>query len=84
VLEHLLRIGRRAIVSFPELSGHWRVRGELALRGPDADHRNLPHRWYDTPNIHLCTIRDFVALCRMLGARTERAAALNAGGVRCG
>jgi methionine biosynthesis protein MetW len=79
VLEHLLRIGRRAIVSFPNF-GHWRVRGELAFRGRMPVTDNLPEAWYDTPNIHFCTIRDFVALCRLLGARTERAAALDAWG----
>ena len=83
VLEHLLRIGRRAIVSFPNF-GHWRVRGELFLRGRMPMTDNLPETWYDTPNIHFCTIRDFVALCRAVGARTERAAALDSGGGRCG
>ena len=63
VLEHLLRIGRRAIVSFPNF-GHWRVRFELALRGRMPVTENLPYSWYDTPNIHFCTIRDFVELCR--------------------
>ena len=79
VLEHLLRIGRRAIVSFPNF-GHWRVRGELFFRGRMPMTDNLPETWYDTPNIHFCTIRDFVSLCRVVGARTERAVALDAGG----
>ena len=79
VLEHLLRIGRRAIVSFPNF-GHWSVRLELALRGRMPVTDNMPYSWYDTPNIHFCTIRDFVALCDEVGAEMERAVALNAGG----
>ena len=79
VLEHLLRIGRRAVVSFPNF-GHWRVRAELGIRGRMPVTENLPDTWYDTPNIHFCTIRDFVALCDSVGAKMERAVALNAGG----
>ncbi|SCY26462.1 methionine biosynthesis protein MetW [Microvirga guangxiensis] len=79
VLEHLLRIGRRAIVSFPNF-GHWRVRVDLALKGRMPVTENLPYSWYDTPNIHFCTIRDFVELCREVGAQMEKAVALNAGG----
>jgi methionine biosynthesis protein MetW len=79
VLEHLLRIGRRAIVSFPNF-GHWRVRVEVGLRGRMPMSPMLPHCWYDTPNIHFCSIRDFVSLCRKVGARMERAAALDAAG----
>jgi methionine biosynthesis protein MetW len=79
VLEHLLRIGRRAIVSFPNF-GHWRVRVDLVLRGRMPVTENMPYSWYDTPNIHFCTIRDFVELCREVGAQMEKAVALNAGG----
>ncbi|HZW47014.1 MAG TPA: methionine biosynthesis protein MetW [Microvirga sp.] len=79
VLENLLRIGRHAIVSFPNF-GHWRVRVDLALRGRMPVTENLPYSWYDTPNIHFCTIRDFVELCREVGAQIEKAVALNAGG----
>jgi methionine biosynthesis protein MetW len=79
VLEHLLRIGRRAVVTFPNF-GHWRVRVDVAVRGRMPVTENLPYTWYDTPNIHFCTIRDFVALCRDVGARMEKAVALNAGG----
>jgi methionine biosynthesis protein MetW len=79
VLEHLLRIGRRAVVSFPNF-GHWQVRFEVAVRGRMPVTENLPYTWYDTPNIHFCTIRDFVELCRDTGAIMERAVALNAGG----
>jgi methionine biosynthesis protein MetW len=79
VLEHLLRIGRRAIVSFPNF-GHWRVRFDLAVRGRMPVTENMPYSWYDTPNIHFCTIRDFVELCGETGARMEKAVALNASG----
>ncbi len=79
VLEELLRIGHRAIVSFPNF-GHWRVRFDLAFRGRMPMTENLPYSWYDTPNIHFCTIRDFVELCREVGAQMEKAVALNAGG----
>ena len=79
VLEHLLRIGRRAIVSFPNF-GHWRVRGDLLFRGRMPVTDNMPYSWYDTPNIHFCTIRDFVELCREVGARMEKAVALDAAG----
>src|SRR5712691_4532317 len=62
VLEQLLRIGKRAVVSFPNF-GHWRVRTQLLFGGKMPKTDNLPDRWYDTPNIHLCTIKDFVDLC---------------------
>jgi methionine biosynthesis protein MetW len=81
VLEHMLRIGRRAIVSFPNF-GHWRIRAQVGLLGRMPVTDNLPFSWYDTPNIHFCTIRDFVALCRDLDAKMERAVALNATGRR--
>jgi methionine biosynthesis protein MetW len=70
VLEHMLRIGRRAIVSFPNF-GHWRIRTQLAFRGRMPVTENLSHAWYDTPNIHFCTIRDFVELTRAVAARIE-------------
>jgi methionine biosynthesis protein MetW len=79
VLDHMLRIGRRAIVSFPNF-GHWRVRAELMLRGRMPKTPNLSYCWYDTPNIHLCTIRDFVDLTEEIGARIERGVALDRAG----
>ena len=71
VLEHLLRIGRQVIISFPNF-GYWRVRTELAFRGRMPITDIMPEAWYETPNIHHCTIRDFVGLCRVLGARIEK------------
>jgi methionine biosynthesis protein MetW len=79
VLEHLVRIGRRAVVSFPNF-GHWRLRLSLLMRGRMPVTDVLPASWYETPNIHLCTIRDFSALCDELGVTMERALSLDAGG----
>jgi len=79
VLEHLLRIGRHVVVSFPNF-GHWRVRSSLFFKGRMPVTADLPYSWYDTPNIHFCTIRDFVALAHELDARIERAVALDAHG----
>jgi methionine biosynthesis protein MetW len=79
VLEHMLRIGRRAIVSFPNF-GHWRIRTHLAFRGRMPVTETLAHPWYDTPNIHFCTIRDFVGLVELLNARMEKAVALDQAG----
>lgn len=76
VLENMLRIGRRAIVSFPNF-GHWRIRGQVALGGRMPMTSNLTHRWYDTPNIHFCTIRDFVALTHEIEAKIARGVALD-------
>ena len=79
VLEHMLRIGRRAIVSFPNF-GHWRIRLQLLFGGRMPRTDNLPDTWYDTPNIHFCTIKDFRDLCEVAGAKMERAVAVNAWG----
>jgi len=79
VLENMLRIGRRAIVSFPNF-GHWAVRTRLVFGGRMPVTENLPVSWYETPNIHFCTIRDFVDLVGVIDARIERGVALNAGG----
>ena len=76
VLEELLRIGKRAIVSFPNF-GFWRVRLSLFFRGRMPVTEILDHSWYDTPNIHLCTIRDFVVLCDEVGTRIERSLTLD-------
>ena len=83
VLDELLRIGNRAIVSFPNF-GHWRVRLSLFVKGRMPVTKDLPYSWYDTPNIHFCTIRDFVNLCEELGATVEKATALDGNGQRIG
>jgi methionine biosynthesis protein MetW len=76
VLEHMLRIGRRAIVSFPNF-GQWRIRMQVLVRGRMPRTDNLPYVWYDSPNIHFCTIKDFRELCAAAGAEMEKAVALN-------
>jgi methionine biosynthesis protein MetW len=79
VLEHMLRIGRHAVVSFPNF-GHWRIRLRLLFGGRMPRTDNLPETWYDTPNIHFCTIKDFRDLCEIAGVHMERAVALDAWG----
>ena len=81
VLEHLLRIGRHAIVSFPNF-GYWKIRLQLLAGGRMPRTDNLPATWYDTPNIHFCTIKDFRDLCDDVGAKMERVEALNYWGKR--
>jgi methionine biosynthesis protein MetW len=79
VLSHLLRISRRAIVSFPNFA-HWRARLSLGVFGRMPVSTTLPHEWYETPNIHLCTIKDFVALCSELNIAIEAQKILNVEG----
>jgi methionine biosynthesis protein MetW len=81
VLSELVRIGRRAIISFPNF-GHWRVRLQLLFRGRMPVTGLLDHPWYSTPNIHLCTIRDFVALCLELDLAIEQGIILDRRGSR--
>jgi methionine biosynthesis protein MetW len=81
VLEHMLRIGRHGIVSFPNF-GHWRIRLQVSLGGHMPRTDNLPYAWYETPNIHFCSIKDFRELCHAVGAKMEQAIALNAWGGR--
>ena len=79
VLKELLRIGGHSIVSFPNF-GHWKVRLSLLARGRMPVTKALGYRWYETPNIHLCSIADFVSLARDAGAHIERALALKENG----
>jgi methionine biosynthesis protein MetW len=79
VLRHMLRIGRRAIISFPNF-GYWRVRLDLLLNGRMPNTGTLDQPWHSTANIHLCTIRDFVELCRELGITIEQSFAIDAEG----
>jgi methionine biosynthesis protein MetW len=80
VIGHLVRIGRRAIVSFPNF-GHWRIRASLLAKGRMPRTPLLGQAWYDTPNIHLCTILDFLALCDELGVVIERSITLDRAGL---
>src|SRR5919197_3510783 len=79
VLEHMLRIGRHGIVSFPNF-GHWGIRLQLLLGGQMPRTDNLPYDWWDSPNIHFFTIKDFRQLCHVAGAKLEKGVALNAWG----
>lgn len=66
VLQEMLRVGQECIVTFPNF-GHWRARVYLAVSGRMPVSDLLPYEWYDTPNIHFCTFRDFEVLCQELG-----------------
>jgi methionine biosynthesis protein MetW len=68
VLEEMLRVGREGVVTFPNF-GNWRCRLHLTTRGRMPVSRFLPYTWYDTPNIHFCTVKDFETLCRQRGIR---------------
>jgi methionine biosynthesis protein MetW len=78
VLDELLRIADRAIVSFPNF-GHWRVRWSLFSRGRMPETRALPDPWWNTANIHLCTLRDFLDLAEDLDLQIEACSALTQG-----
>ncbi len=62
LLKEMTRVGREAIVTFPNM-GHWKNRIQLALAGHMPKSKTLPYEWYNTPNIHLCTLTDFENLC---------------------
>ena len=76
VLDHLLRIGRRTAVSLPNF-GYWKVRASLLASGRMPRTKNLDYSWFDTPNIHLCSLADFLDLTRLCGAVVVEAYALN-------
>lgn len=68
LVDEMLRIGNQAIVTFPNF-GYWRTRLYLLLKGRMPMSESLPYNWYDTPNIHLCTFKDFEQLCHDKGIR---------------
>ena len=77
ILREMLRVGREAIVSFPNF-GHWNARLQVLLgRMPVSE--ALPYEWYETPNVHHCTIADFEDLCRRLGVRIRERLVLHGG-----
>jgi methionine biosynthesis protein MetW len=77
LMREMLRVGREAIVAFPNF-GHWAARAQvLAGRMPVSE--ALPYEWYNTPNVHLCTMTDFEDLCRKLGVRIRERLALHQG-----
>ena len=79
IVKDLLRLGKRAIVSFPNF-GHWRVRKYLLFNGRMPVNETLPYEWYNSPNLHFCTINDFIAMCDDLGITIEKSLALDADG----
>lgn len=81
VLSEMMRVAPAGIVSFPNY-GHWRIRLALLARGRMPSTRVLPHTWHDTPNIHLCTIRDFDELVAAEGLRITARVPLNVRGGR--
>jgi methionine biosynthesis protein MetW len=81
VLRQMLRIGAHAVVSFPNF-GHWLVRWQLVSRGLMPLTPAWDRPWYETPNIHPCTIRDFFALCQAEGYRVEQWLAADEAGRR--
>jgi methionine biosynthesis protein MetW len=81
VLENLLRIGRHAIVSFPNF-GHWRIRTQFLMTGRMPVTPNLPETWYNSVDAHLCTIKDFTDLVKLVDAEVEDAVAFNSWGKR--
>lgn len=66
LLQEMMRVGSEGIVTFPNF-GHWKARVQLAFGGKMPVTKSMPNEWYDTPNIHLCTIMDFEQLCEKLG-----------------
>jgi len=77
VLREMLRVGREGIVTFPNF-GYWRHRLDV-LQGYMTVSKTLPHSWYDTPNIHLCTVKDFRDLCRKIDANILDERVIHAG-----
>ena len=77
VMREMLRVGREGIVTFPNF-GYWRHRLDI-LQGRMPVSKTLPYRWFDTPNIHLCTVKDFEGLCTHLGAEILDERVINAG-----
>ena len=71
VLEQLLRIGKQTIVTIPNF-GYWKVRVHLLFKGTMPVTKNLPNEWYNTPNLHMCTIKDFVNFCRKKNIKIDK------------
>lgn len=76
VLLEMLRVGKESIITFPNF-GHWKARTHLLLNGRMPVSDLLPYAWYNTPNIHFCTIRDFEALCHTLNIRILKREVVN-------
>ena len=76
VLNELLRISKKAIVTIPNF-GYWKVRVHLLMKGTMPITENLPNEWYDTPNLHMCTIKDFVNFCKNRNIKLDNSISLN-------
>ena len=76
VIKELLRVGKKAIVTIPNF-GHWKVRLNLLSKGTMPITNSLPHSWYNTPNIHMCTIKDFVKFSKIINFRIFKSLALS-------
>jgi methionine biosynthesis protein MetW len=77
VLFEMLRVSEKGIVGFPNF-GYWKLRASLLLKGRMPKTKVLPYEWYNTPNIHLCTIKDFNAFCQENGIKIEKRIFLSA------
>jgi len=75
VLNQLLRIGKQTIVTIPNF-GYWKVRLHLLFKGTMPITKNLPNEWYNTPNLHMCTIKDFVNFCNKKNIKISRSMCL--------
>ena len=75
VINELLRVGKKAIITIPNF-GHWKVRLDLFIKGTMPVTKSLPHRWYNTPNIHMCTIKDFVGFSKIINFKIFKSLAL--------
>lgn len=79
LLEEMLRVGKQGIVTFPNFA-YWHNRWQIAIGGNMPVSEELPYKWYDTPNIHLCTLKDFHGLCEQLGFTIESSIAVKQSG----
>jgi len=75
VIKELLRVGKKAIITIPNF-GHWRVRLNLLIKGTMPITESLPNDWYNTPNIHMCTIKDFVKFSKIINFKIFKSLAL--------
>ena len=76
VIKELLRVGKKAVVTIPNF-GFWKVRLHLLLKGTMPITKNLPDEWYNTPNLHMCTIKDFYKFCDERDIKLDKALALH-------
>jgi len=76
VISNLLRVGKKAIVTIPNF-GYWKIRLDLLIKGTMPVTKNLPHEWHNTPNLHMCTIKDFFIFCEKRNIKIFKSLALN-------